>query len=167
VFNFRRFVALFGAPRTPYDAALRDLEQGRPERALAVFEAMLQTETSPPARAQLENKRGVALVRLERRAEAASAFEAALENAPFSPALVNLGNLAFEAGATDAAMDFYRRAVECDPQNASAHRHLALAYRRSGREPEAYESFRRARRLEVRPAGKQSRRGWPIRRSRD
>ena len=167
MFNFRRFVALFGAPRTPYDAALRDLEQGRPERAIEAFETMLRTETSPLVRAQLQNKRGVALVRLERRDEAASAFEAALQSAPFSPALVNLGNLAFEGGATDAALEYYRRAIECDPQNASAHRHLALAYRRSGREPEAYEAFRRARRLEVRPAGNQSRRLWPIRRSRD
>src|SRR5579864_836749 len=74
VFNLRRFVALLSAPRSPYDAAVRELDLGHAERALCALDRLLEGETSEVRKAEIQNKRGVAFVRLERRAEAAKAF---------------------------------------------------------------------------------------------
>jgi tetratricopeptide (TPR) repeat protein len=151
VFNFRRLLALFSAPRTPLDAALRDLAHGEAERALEALDELLRCEDSADRRAEIVNKRGVALVALERRDEAREAFRSALEIVPhFAPALVNLGNLELERGELESAIGFYHQALERDSQNASAYRHLALVYRKMGRGADALKAFSRARRLEGR-----------------
>ena len=159
MFTFRGLLALFSAPRSALDAALRDLAHGKPERALTALESLLKNETRTEARAEIANKRGVALVALHRRDEARAAFESALDLLPgFAQALVNLGNLELEADRVELAIAYYERAIESDPQHASAHRHLALAFRRSGRTAEALAAFSRARRLEGRANAKQRKR---------
>lgn len=157
MFNLHRFLAFFKTePRTPFDAALRDLAHGRADAALAQLDALLAAESNAETRAQIANKRGVALVALQRRDEARRAFEGACEIvAEFAPALVNLGNLELEAARCDAAVDLYRRALASDESYAPAHRHLGLAYKRMGRAADALREFSRARRLEGRVSRKQ------------
>lgn len=158
MFNLRRFLAFFKAePRTPFDAALRDLAHGRAEAALAQLDGLLAAEADAGMRAQIANKRGVALMALHRREEARRAFEGACGIvAEFPPALVNLGNLELEASNYDAAVELYRRALKNDESFAPAHRHLGLAYKRMGRAADALREFSRARRLEGRVSRKQS-----------
>ena len=152
----KKALALFAGPRTPYDAALRDLAHGRPEQALAALDALLIEERDPAARAAIVNKRGVAFVALDRREDARSAFLSALEIvAEYGPALVNLGNLELEQEHFEPAIAYYERALRSDGELASAHRHLGLAYQRIGRTVEAMRFFNRARRLEGRASAKQ------------
>ena len=159
MFNFRRLLALFSAPRTPLDAALRELAHGKPQEALAALDELLAREQTAEGRAELTNKRGVALVAMDRREEARAAFESALKISPrFAQAFVNLGNLELESNCVEDAISYYRRAIDADSQNASAYRHLALAYRRAGRSTEALQAFSRARRLEGRANAKQRKR---------
>lgn len=156
VFNFRKFLAFFTAPRSPLDAALRELALGRAEEALVMFDALARGEIAVEQRALIANKRGVAFVMLGRREEAKAAFDSALQFvSAFAPALVNLGNLEFEAGDVGRAVEYYERATRADEYSASAFRHLALAYRRMGRTGESLRAFTRARRLEGRGAPKQ------------
>jgi tetratricopeptide (TPR) repeat protein len=157
VFNFGRILAFFRAePRTPLDAALRKLAHGYAAEALGMLDDLFAAETDPKMRAQIANKRGVALVALDRRDEARAAFESAFESvAGYAPALINLGNLEFEAERYENAAALYARAVASDEDSASAHRHLALAYRRLGRSGDSLREFSRARRLEGRARRKQ------------
>lgn len=156
MFNLRKALALFTAPRSPYDAALRDLAHGRPAQALQALDELLETESDVSQRAAIANKRGVALVAMDRRDEARAAFDDALRIvSEFAPALVNLGNLELEADRCESAVSFYERALQSDRELSSAHRHLGLAYKRMGRGVEAMKSLSRARRLEGRSAAKQ------------
>ncbi len=151
MFNLRNVLALLTSPRTPYDAALRDLAHGKPAEALDALDRLLALETDTQQRAAIANKRGVALVALEQRDRARIAFEDAVGISPeFAPALVNLGNLEFESERFEAAAAFYERALQSDRELASAHRHLGLVYRRMGRQSEAMRLLSRARRLEGR-----------------
>lgn len=159
MFNLGRILAFFKAePRTPLDAALRKLAHGQAQPALSMLDDLLAAETDPQARAQIANKRGVALISLGRRDDARAAFESAFEDvAEYAPALINLGNLEFESEQYESAAALYQRAIAGDEYSASAHRHLALAYRRMGRSGDALREFSRARRLEGRARGKQRR----------
>lgn len=159
MFNLRRILALFTAePRTPLDAALRDLAHGRAGAALEALDRLAEEARDPALRAKIQNKRGVAFVRLERRGEAREAFDAACACVDeYAPALVNLGNLELEAGRCDEAVALYARAIASDEHYAPAHRHLALAYRRMGRSADALREFSRARRLEGRVSKKPTR----------
>lgn len=102
-------------------------------------------------RAFLLNKRGVARIGLERRADARADFQAALEiNPNFAPAFANLGNLLFEEGEAEAAIVHYERAIRADPDYAIAHFNLGVAYKRVGRIADGVRALRRAQRLEGR-----------------
>lgn len=158
MFNFRRFLALFRpALYTPFELALRDMARHRYDEALARLDDLLADQQLPSAeRAAIANKRGVALVELQRRAEARAAFEQALEIVPkFAPALVNIGNLHLEAGETEEAIRFYESAVLSDEEYALAHHNLGVAYKRLGRTGDAVRELRRAHRLEGRVVRRQ------------
>jgi tetratricopeptide (TPR) repeat protein len=153
VFHFRRFLALFRPQLyTPLELAMRDLAQGRCEDALVRLDALLRDPSvSATDRAAAANKRGVALVQLERRQEARAAFDDALAIVPeYAPALVNIGSLHFESGETENAIAYYRRAIVADEQYALAHHNLGVAYKRLGRTGDAVRELRRAHRLEGR-----------------
>jgi tetratricopeptide (TPR) repeat protein len=71
--------------------------------------------------------RGVALRVLGRTADALSAFEKALELAPREEhALRAAGRLAQESADLDKALDYWRRAVDSNPQAADYHGYLAV-----------------------------------------
>ena len=60
---------------------------------------------------------------------AAHEFEAAVKREPrHVPALVALGNLAFQSQSWDQAELFYRRALQIDPNHAAAANNLAMIY---------------------------------------
>ncbi|HKU67134.1 MAG TPA: tetratricopeptide repeat protein [Candidatus Baltobacteraceae bacterium] len=152
-FNFRRFLALFRPDLyTPFELALRDIAHRRYEDAIAKLDQILaDPQLSADDRAAAANKRGVALVELDRRQEARAAFETALASVPkFVPALVNLGNLHLEAGETEQAIRYYERAVLSDEDYALAHHNLGVAYKRLGRTGDSVRELRKAHRLEGR-----------------
>jgi tetratricopeptide (TPR) repeat protein len=157
-FNFRKLLALFRPDLyTPFELALRDMAHHRYEEALARLDALLADGQVPAAdRAAAANKRGVALVALQRIDEARSAFEQALTIVPkFAPALVNIGNLHVEAGDLDEAIRFYESAILSDQDYALAHHNLGVAYKRLGRMGDSVRELRRAHRLEGRVMRKQ------------
>lgn len=60
---------------------------------------------------------------------AAREFEAALRRqAEFVPALIGLGNLAYEANAFEEAEGFYRRVLTASPEHPAASNNLALVH---------------------------------------
>lgn len=160
MFNPRRILALFRPSTDPYEAALRALAAGRYAQALHELETLLASPLlSSRERARAENKRGVALVRMERRDEARAAFESALrEDAGFAPAIVNIGNLHLDLGAVEEAVACYERAVRFDDDYAPAHHNLGVAYKRLGLTAEGVRELRRAQRLEGRVLRKQRQR---------
>lgn len=131
----------------PYERGLAALGAGRCEEALRHFAAA-------PSTASVCNKRGVALIALERRAEALDAFyEAFAHDERYAPALTNIGNLLLEEGADRDAVDHYRAALAADRTYPGAHRNLGVALRRAGRRGPAVRAWRAAARLEGRRAG--------------
>ena len=158
MFNLRRFLALFRPDLyTPFELALRDIAQHRYAEGLARLDALLSDPATPRAeQAAIHNKRGVALVNLQRAHEARDAFDSALAVDPrYAPALVNVGNLELEAGAPEEAIRWYERAMLSDEEYAPAHHNLAVAYKRLGRTGDAVRALRRATRLEGRVVKKQ------------
>jgi len=157
-FNFRGFLALFRPGLyTPYELALRDIAHRRYEAAIERLDEILaQPDLAAPERAAAANKRGVALVELDRKDDARTAFERALLIVPkFAPALVNIGNLHLEAGDPDEAIRYYESAVRSDEDYALAHHNLGVAYKRLGRTADSVRELRKAHRLEGRVLRKQ------------
>jgi len=62
----------------------------------------------------------------------------------WAPGWINLGVTRYRLGDTDAAFDAYRRALEAEPQNASALTNMAFMYRELGRDREAENALRAA-----------------------
>lgn len=160
MFNFRRFLALFRPELyTPFELALRDIARRDYAEALARLDALLEDPgLSAAERAAVANKRGVALVELQRRDDARAAFDRALEIVPkYAPALVNIGNLHLEAGEMEEAIRWYESAVLSDDEYALAHHNLGVAYKRLGRTSESVRELRKAHRLEGRVVRRQRR----------
>ena len=129
--------------------ALRRRDYGGAETALS---ALLEAESLDVGeRAFLLNKRGVARIGMQRRAQAVEDFEAALQARPaYAPALTNLGNLLFDAGDVEGAIARYERAIASDSEYSVAHLNLGAAYKRAGRIADAVRALRQAERLERR-----------------
>lgn len=103
------------------------------------------------------NKRGVQRVHAGLREEARADFEAAIRcDASHAPALMNLGNLAFESGDPLEAIRWYEAAIAADPAYPLVHANLASAYKKLGRYGDAVRAMREARKREVRPGRKPS-----------
>jgi len=156
MFAFQRLLAALRLPelrasRDPFALAVRRLERGDAQGAVTDFTELLAASHASDERARIANKRGVAFVRLGRRAEALADFTLALELLPrFAPALANVGNLLLEDGALDDAIVHYEAAVRADESYAVAHLNLAVAYRKLGRRADAVRELRLANRLEGR-----------------
>jgi tetratricopeptide (TPR) repeat protein len=150
-FDVRTWFAGPRRPQTPYERAVAALEFGEYEVALLESEAALAGAPDDPARADALNKRGVALIGLERRDDALAAFCDALERSEkHAPALVNIGNLLLEDGNVEDAVDYYQAAMRADPAYPLAYRNLSVACKRLGRPGEAVRYLRVADRLEAR-----------------
>jgi len=156
MFAFQRLLAAlripdFRAPRDPFSLAVRRLERGDAQGAVTEFTQLLVASRERDERARIVNKRGVAFVRLGRRAEALADFTLALDLVPrFAPALANIGNLLLEDGVLDDAIVHYEAAVRADESYAVAHLNLAVAYRKLGRRGDSVRELRLANRLEGR-----------------
>jgi len=90
---------------------------------------------------------GVALVELARHEEAEQALVKALEFCPTnkrSIPLSHMGHLFDLAGDHDQAAEWYRRAIEADPIDASYQIYLGGTLAKQGRLHEAEEAFRKA-----------------------
>jgi tetratricopeptide (TPR) repeat protein len=155
--KLRQFAWPFGRARSshpvrpldPLAAGVRSLNRGHAAEALTFFEFASAEALTDAQRAIVDNKRGVAHVRLGDRAAALAAFTAALAADPRAvPAITNIGNLLLEDGAVDEAIVHYEAALRIDDGYALAHLSLGVAYKRLGRRGEAVREFRRAHRLE-------------------
>ncbi len=112
-----------------------------------------------PRNAAMLNKRGVRRIQCGAREEARADFEAALAlDASHAPAMMNLGNLAFESGDPMAAVRWYEAAIAADPDYPLVYANLASAYKTLGRYDDAVRAMRLASKLEVRKRRKPSRR---------
>lgn len=91
---------------------------------------------------------GVLMASQRRLAEAASAFESALQVDPFHPrAHNNLGALLARGGKRTEALEHYRQALASDPQYASARFAFGRLLVEVGRPADAIEQFHRLVRL--------------------
>lgn len=89
---------------------------------------------------------------------ARSCFEQALTLDPrHTRALVNLGNVALEAGEVDLAIERYQAALRVDEGFSNAHHNLGVAYRRKGILGKSVASLRRAQRAERRHDAREAR----------
>ena len=149
------FSRLFGiapaAPRTDLERGSRALRLGRLEEAADAFDAALAAAATPKDRAIAMNRGALVTLARGDRAAAAAAFAAALDEfAACVPAMVNLANLALEAGDVEAAVARYEAAIALDPDYPEAHHNLGVAYKRLGRRRDAVRELRRATGLETR-----------------
>jgi tetratricopeptide (TPR) repeat protein len=153
VFNPGKLFALWRRTerRTPFELALRELRRGKFEDAYRRLSDLLARALPPAEQAAVHNKRGVALVSMNRKAEALQDFSAALALAPaFAPALVNVGNVFLEDGNVEEAVVQYLAALRSDEGYALAHFNLGAAYKKLGRHTDAVRELRTAARLEAR-----------------
>ena len=105
----------------PSTAAEKDL-RGVLDRYLAPQLARLQAELSRQSgSAKLRNSLGVLYARFGMLDEAAREFRAATTvRAPYAPALVNLGTIAYTKRDLQMAADQFEQALRADPRNAAA-----------------------------------------------
>ncbi len=76
-------------------------------------------------------------------------YQAALESFPDSDIVLNnLGYAQIELGRFDLALDYLRRAVAANPENAQAHLNLGIVYYAIQRFQESIDEFTEAGRLD-------------------
>lgn len=124
------------------------LERRDVDTALATL-ASLNDLPPGPFEAERLTQLGTARILVGDDEHARASFEQALARDPkHVRALVNLGNVALEAGATDEAIERYLAALQIDDAFANAHHNLGVAYRRKGMIGKSVASLRRAQRAE-------------------
>ena len=112
------------------------------------LESLIRRE---PDRAALRDDIAVLYMELDRPAEAAPHFEAALKLKPgMASAHFNYGTALAGAGRTDDAVAEYQRALQLRPDYAIAHNNLGTALLHLGRAQAALASFREAARIDPR-----------------
>jgi len=153
----------FDARFAPAESAMGYLELARkePKASLPHFERALEVQ---PRDVPSLVGRGEALAALERNADAASSFEAALAIDPslsdisrrvdvlrFRGVEQNLATArdAAKAGKTEEAVRAYAVAITSSPDSAFLYRELAQVQRRAGNSAEALANFRKAVALEA------------------
>ena len=124
------------------------LERREVEQALEALGPLAELPPGP-FEAERLTQLGTAFVLEGSDAEARGCFTRALEVDPTHPrALVNLGNVALEAGEVDEAIERYQQALRIDEDFANAHHNLGVAYRRKGMIGKSVRSLRRAQRAD-------------------
>jgi tetratricopeptide (TPR) repeat protein len=83
-------------------------------------ERMLARLRSRPSDARTRNRLGVLYARYGKYDDAEAQFERATAGRTYVPALVNMGNIAFQREDFRAARDAYERALRSDPDNTTA-----------------------------------------------
>ena len=132
-----------------FTEALVAFEYGDFSRAAELFGAAAeQGENSALAL----SKRGVCRLRLGNRAGAERDFRSALEiDRRCVPAIVNLGNMAQEAGELDVAQGHYLRALQIDETYSFAHYNLGVLYRKKGDVAASVRELRLAAKYDAKP----------------
>jgi tetratricopeptide (TPR) repeat protein len=103
-----------------YNLALVQRRLGRPHEALASYQRALDCGVREPEEVRL-NRAVIFTDDLRQDDEAERELKAALTlNARYTPALLNLGNLAEDRGQRAAAADYYARILEIEPQHWEA-----------------------------------------------
>jgi tetratricopeptide (TPR) repeat protein len=127
------------------DAAVLYLELGKPQAALAHFEAVQRLQ---PESASAHYNVGVALEAMGRQNDARRAYEEAVRlNPRYSAAHNNLGNVLLGDGRLDEAREHYERAVDASPRNAEAQNNLGGVLIAFGKVDEAIRHLEEALRL--------------------
>jgi len=115
------------------------------ERALPLLTANVQTW---PNDVPAWQGQGYAFWLLDRKPEALTALETALSKAPKrEEALVYAAAVAAQLGRTEAAIEFWQRAVDVNPWSPRSHYELAKLLAQSRQWPKALNEARKAREL--------------------
>ncbi|MCG8590783.1 MAG: tetratricopeptide repeat protein [Proteobacteria bacterium] len=124
-------------------------QQGKSEEAVVALERALEVD---PAHWKAHNNMALASIDIGELELAEAHYRESLALEP-QPAIYNdLGFVLERQGLADEAAEFYRKALELDPQSASAHYNLAASLARSGKLTEAERHFRAV--LEVSPSSR-------------
>jgi superkiller protein 3 len=116
-------------------------QQGESREALAALEKALKVD---PKHWKAHNNLALAAIDLGELEVAEAHYRESLAIAP-QPAIYNdLGFVLERQGLVDEAVALYRKALELDPESASAHYNLAASLARSGELSEAERHFRAA-----------------------
>lgn len=116
-------------------------QSGRTEEAVVEYERALE---SNPRHAKAHNNLALALVELGRLEEAANHFKASLEIEPRAEIYSDYGFTMARMNRPREAFAAYRKALELDPNCASAHFNLAAAYVMANKLAEAETHYRKA-----------------------
>jgi tetratricopeptide (TPR) repeat protein len=128
------------------DAALLYLELGKPQAALAHFEASARLR---PGSAAAAYNVGTAHEAAGRITEAAAQYEAAIKlDSSFAPARVNLGTLRLMQGRAADALALFTEAVRLQPDNADARNNLGRLLFAQGKPDESIDHLRAALRAQ-------------------
>jgi Flp pilus assembly protein TadD len=100
--------------------------------------AVAHAQSSPSADAIERNRRGAALIKEGKAADAVTEFQAAVEMSPeYATAQANLAYAYHQAGRLAEAIAAYQKLLELQPTNTTARNNLATLYTRGGRNDEA------------------------------
>ncbi len=116
-------------------------QQGRSEEAVAEYQRALATD---PKLVKSHNNMALALVDLGRLEEAASHTRRRSQLEPKAEIYSDLGFTKARMGRTEEARADYQKALELDPNCASAHLNLAVTYVQAGQLGEAESHYREA-----------------------
>ena len=136
-----------GLELAPEDVELRNalgwtlFQDGRTAEAVAEYERALAAN---PSHVKSHNNLALALVELGRLEEAARHFETSLQFEPKAEIYSDLGFIMARLGKSERALADYRKALELDPNCASAHFNLAVAFVQAGALEEAESHYRQA-----------------------
>ncbi|MDI6871253.1 MAG: tetratricopeptide repeat protein [Bacillota bacterium] len=124
---------------------------GRREEAIRAYEESLKKTpgmTNQDIRMEVLTALAKLYLEIHRVAEARAACEAALQRSPRSvDALATLGQIQFQEGQYEAAVETFRKALAVNPmtlRNLMVHRLMALAYYKMGHFDKAAAEYRRA-----------------------
>jgi len=135
-----------GATMAHINLGMLHYQEGRPERAVAEYEAALRID---PADAEARDDLGIALAAAGRTEEALAEFAESLRLAPDDPKTHNnLANTLAGQGRTAEALAEYAQAVRLEPRYADAHNNLGTALALAGRTDEAIAEHEEAVRLD-------------------
>ena len=116
-------------------------KQGKFEEAIAHFQAAIRIKPS----AKPYDGMGVALVQMDRLAEATASYERAIELEPTSAKThSNLGFALMDMGRVDEAVGHFRESVKLDSTLTAPHFGLGIAYTQKGQLDAAIREYRKA-----------------------
>jgi tetratricopeptide (TPR) repeat protein len=116
-------------------------QSGRPAEAVVEYERAVAAD---PRHAKAHNNLALALVELGRLEEAAQHFQASLEIEPRAEIYSDLGFTMARMNRPKEAFEAYAKALQLDPECASAHLNLAVAFVQGGKLAEAERHYRKA-----------------------